>query len=100
MGSKNVDNKLVKSAHQTQKFTEEDIERLLKCQDINTGADFFLNNFFYIQHPVKGKLQYIPYEFQTKLLQSYNGHRFSINMLGRQMGKTTTAAGYLLWYAM
>ena len=23
-----------------------------------------------------------------------------INMLGRQMGKTTVAAGYLLWFAM
>jgi hypothetical protein len=100
MASKNVDNKLVKTAHSTQKYTEKDIEDLSKCMDPDTGADYFLNNFFFIQHPVKGKIQYQAYPYQTKLLHSYHAHRFSVNMLGRQMGKTTTAVGYLLWYAM
>jgi hypothetical protein len=100
MASKNVDNKLVKTAHSTQKYTEKDIEDLSKCMDPDTGADYFLNNFFFIQHPVKGKIQYQAYPYQTKLLHSYHTHRFSVNMLGRQMGKTTTAVGYLLWYAM
>jgi hypothetical protein len=100
MASKNVDNKLVKTAHSTQKYTEKDIEDLSKCMDPDTGADYFLNNFFFIQHPVKGKIQYQAYAYQTKLLHSYHTHRFSVNMLGRQMGKTTTAVGYLLWYAM
>jgi hypothetical protein len=100
MASKNVDNKLVKTAHSTQKYTEKDIEDLSKCMDPETGADYFLNNFFFIQHPVKGKIQYQAYPYQIKLLHSYHSHRFSVNMLGRQMGKTTTAVGYLLWYAM
>jgi hypothetical protein len=100
MASKNVDNKLVKTAHSTQKYTEKDIEDLSKCMDPDTGADYFLNNFFFIQHPVKGKIQYQAYPYQIKLLHSYHAHRFSVNMLGRQMGKTTTAVGYLLWYAM
>jgi hypothetical protein len=100
MASKNVDNKLVKTAHSTQKYTEKDIEDLSKCMDPDTGADYFLNNFFFIQHPVKGKIQYQAYPYQIKLLHSYHSHRFSVNMLGRQMGKTTTAVGYLLWYAM
>ena len=100
MASKNTDNKLVKTAHSTQKYTEKDIEDLVKCMDPDTGADYFLNNFFFIQHPVKGKIQYQAYQYQTKLLHSYHTHRFSVNMLGRQMGKTTTAVGYLLWYAM
>ena len=34
------------------------------------------------------------------LIANYNHFRYSINMLGRQMGKTTVAAGYLLWFAM
>lgn len=100
MASKNTDNKLVKTAHSTQKYTEKDIEDLSKCMDPETGADYFLNNFFFIQHPVKGKIQYQAYPYQTNLLHSYHTHRFSVNMLGRQMGKTTTAVGYLLWYAM
>jgi hypothetical protein len=100
MGSKNLDGNLVKKAHQTQRWTEQDIENLMKCQDMNTGPDFFIRNFFYIQHPTKGKIKYEPFDYQTNLLESYHSHRYSVNMLGRQMGKTTTAVGYLLWYAM
>ena len=100
MGSKNLDGNLVKRAHVTQKWTEQDIENLMKCQDPDTGPSFFLDNFFNIQHPTKGKIQYHPFEYQKELLNSYHSSRFSVNMLGRQMGKTTTAVGYLLWYAM
>lgn len=100
MGSKNIDNKLVKAAHSTQKFTNEQIEDLLKCADKESGPHYFLNHFFYIQHPVKGKLRYEAFEYQKRLVDSYHHHRFNVNLLPRQTGKTTTAAGYLLWYAM
>jgi len=100
MGSKNIDNKLVKTAHQTQRYTEKDIEELMLCQDRETGPHYFLDNFFYIQHPTKGKLRYQPFDYQRRLVDSYHGHRFNVNLLPRQTGKTTTAAGYLLWYAM
>jgi len=100
MGSKNIDNKLVKTAHQTQRFTEQHIEELMQCQDRETGPHYFLDHFFYIQHPTRGKLQYQSYDYQRRLVDSYHGHRFNVNLLPRQTGKTTTAAGYLLWYAM
>jgi hypothetical protein len=100
MGSKNLDGKLVKTAHSQQRFTEEDIEHLLKCQDPINGPHYFLENFFYIQHPVKGKLKYEAFDYQRRLIDSYHMHRFNVNLLPRQTGKTTTAAGYLLWYAM
>jgi hypothetical protein len=87
MGSKNLDGTLVKKAHSKQKWTEKDIDELIKCQHENTGPSYFLNHFFHIQHPTQGKLQYQAYEYQTHLLNSYHEHRFSINMLGRQMGK-------------
>ena len=100
MGSKNIDNKLVKTAHATQKFTEEDIENLARCSDPINGPHYFLDNFFHIQHPTKGRLQYKPFDYQKRLVDSYHQHRFNVNLLPRQTGKTTTAAGYLLWYAM
>ena len=100
MASKNLDNSLVKRAYVAQKWTEQDIQDLMKCQDTESGPDYFLNNFFCIQHPTKGKLFYKAFDYQTHLLHSYHTNRFSVNMLGRQMGKTTTAVGYLLWYAM
>jgi hypothetical protein len=95
-----TDNKLVKTAYVTQKYTEQDIEQLLGCSDPINGPHYFLENFFYIQHPTKGKLLYEPFEYQRRLIDSYHGNRFNVNLLPRQTGKTTTAAGYLLWYAM
>jgi hypothetical protein len=95
-----TDNKLVKTAYVTQKYTEKDIDELLKCSDPNNGPHFFLEHFFYIQHPTKGKLLYEPFDYQRRLIDSYHQHRFNVNLLPRQTGKTTTAAGYLLWYAM
>lgn len=100
MASKNFDGKLVKTAHSTQRFSEQDIADLANCMDPNTGPHHFLDNFFYIQHPVKGKLRYEAFEYQRRLIDSYHQHRFNINLLPRQTGKTTTASGYLLWYAM
>ncbi len=95
-----TDNKLVKTAYSSQKYTEKDIEELLACTDPINGPHYFLDNFFYIQHPTKGKLRYEPFEYQRRLIDSYHGNRFNVNLLPRQTGKTTTAAGYLLWYAM
>lgn len=100
MASKNIDNKLVKTAHSTLKYTEQAIEELLKCSDPVAGHHYFLKNFFFIQHPVKGKLKYEAFDYQKRLIDSYHQHRFNVNLLPRQTGKTTTAAGYLLWYAM
>jgi len=100
MGSKNLDGKLVKTAHTKQKFTQEQILDLQKCMDPTDGPHNFLDNFFFIQHPVKGKLKYEPFDYQRRLIDSYHQHRFNVNLLPRQTGKTTTAAGYLLWYAM
>jgi len=93
-------NKLVKTAHTVQQFTNKQIEELMKCQDPVQGPHYFLDNFFYIQHPVKGRIQYVAFDYQRRLIDSYHDHRFNVNLLPRQTGKTTTAAGYLLWYAM
>ena len=95
-----IESVLVKKAHKKQSFTEQQIREFAACADPVTGPEYFMRHFFYIQHPLKGKLLYDPYPYQVDLIGVYHGNRFSINMLGRQMGKTTTAAGYLLWYAM
>jgi len=53
-----------------------------------------------IQHPTRGCVNYQPYEYQRKMARVYNSYNRSIINIFRQAGKTTTAAGYLLWYAM
>lgn len=91
---------LVKKAHKKQSYTDIQIAEFAACADPITGPEYFMRNFFYIQHPTRGKIKYVPFDYQVDLIHNYHTHRFSINMLGRQMGKTTTAAGYLVWYAM
>jgi hypothetical protein len=98
--AKSLDGVLVKKAHTKEKFTEEQVEHLMKCMDPNTGYLHFAKNFFHIQHPVKGKVKFDPFDYQVRLLNAYHNHRFNINMLPRQSGKTTCASAYLLWYAM
>jgi hypothetical protein len=98
--AKSLDGVLIKKAHSKERYTEDQVQDLLKCADTSNGYIYFVENFFYIQHPVKGKLLFEPFDYQLRLLETYHNSRFNVNMLPRQMGKTTCAAGYLLWYAM
>ena len=98
--SRSLDGVLVKKANQQETYTEQQVEDLVKCMDPKEGYLHFAKKFAYIQHPVKGKLLFEPYEYQERLMYSYHNHRFNINMMPRQTGKTTCAAIYLTWYAM
>ena len=88
---------LTKKAYSKTQFTNEQLLEFSKCIE---DPYHFLNNYFTIQHPTKGSMIYKAYDYQNELVNSYHNYRYSISMLGRQMGKSTTAAGYLLWYAM
>jgi hypothetical protein len=91
---------LVKSPHTRQVYTQQQIDEFRQCADPVTGPMYFMDNFFYIQHPTQGRMLYHPYAYQRRLIETYHNHRFSISMMPRQTGKSTSAAGYLLWYAM
>lgn len=98
--SKSLEGVLIKQPHRRMPYTEQQVDEFVKCADANTGVAYFMSHFFYIQHPLYGKMLYQPYEFQQRLIETYHSYRFSISMMPRQTGKSTSAAGYLLWYAM
>ena len=92
---------LIKAPYQKTVFkTQQDLEDFIKCCDPDTGYLYFMDNFFMIQHPTKGSMKYHPWPYQKNLIETYHNYRFSINLMPRQSGKSTSAAGYLLWYAM
>ena len=91
---------IIKTPYQKVNFTQEQIQEFMKCADPDTGPEHFMSNYFNIQHPVKGKMVYKPFEYQKRLIDAYHKNRFSISLMPRQTGKTTSAAGYLLWRAM
>lgn len=92
---------LIKTPYQKTHFkSDKDLEDFVKCCDPNTGYLYFMSNFFHIQHPTKGSMLYQPWDYQKRLIETYHKYRYSISLMPRQTGKSTSAAGYLLWYAM
>lgn len=92
---------LIKDPYKKTVFkNQQELEEFMKCCDSETGYLYFMDNFFLIQHPTRGAMKYHPWEFQKKLIDTYHRYRFSISLMPRQTGKSTSAAGYLLWYAM
>jgi hypothetical protein len=98
--SKSLETAIIKTPYRAMSMTEQQIIEFARCADPATGAGYFMSNCFFIQHPTRGAIQYIPYEYQERLIDSYHNYRFSISLMPRQTGKSTSAAGYLLWYAM
>jgi len=80
--------------------TQKELDDFVKCCDPINGYLYFMDNFFYIQHPTRGSMLYHPWPYQERLIETYHKYRFSISLMPRQSGKSTSAAGYLLWYAM
>ncbi|MBC8550110.1 MAG: hypothetical protein H8D23_10695 [Candidatus Brocadiales bacterium] len=78
---------LTKQANKQEIWTVEEAKEFAKCADPKTGPRYFLTNYFYIQHPIHGKLKYAPYPFQDELIDTYHNYRFNINMMPRQTGK-------------
>jgi hypothetical protein len=98
--ARGTDSVLVKKPHTKEAFTEEQLREFAKCADPINGPEYFMSNYFYIQHPTRGRMLYEPFDYQKRLIHTYHNYRFSISLMPRQTGKSTSAAGYLLWYAM
>lgn len=87
----------IKAPYKKENYTEDQIGEIVKSA---TDPVYFLKEYMWIQHPTKGRVKFDLFDYQVDLIHAYHNHKYSINMLGRQMGKSTCAAGYLLWYAM
>jgi hypothetical protein len=88
---------LIKQPYKKETYTDKQIAEIVKAA---TDPVYFISEYMWIQHPTKGRVRFELYDYQVDLIGCYHNNRYSINMLGRQMGKSTCAAGYLLWYAM
>jgi len=98
--AKELETAIIKAPYKKMSYTEHQIQELAQCADPVSGPQYFMDNYFFIQHPTKGAIQYHPFDYQERLIDTYHNYRFSISLMPRQTGKSTSAAGYLLWYAM
>ena len=96
MVRKSLEGNLTKKAYSKSKYDDQRINDLKKCADKKDGYLYFMENFMWIQHPIKGRMKFEPYDFQRGLLDTYNSNRFAISMCARQTGKTTVQGNIMV----
>lgn len=78
-------------------YTDEEILELGLCAN---DPVYFAQKYCQILCGSKGYQPVKLFEYQKKMLRAYKKNRFNIVLSSRQMGKTVTAAIFLLWFAI
>jgi len=78
-------------------FTEEQAQELIKC---STDPIYFVKKYVKIINVDRGLIDFDMWPFQENMINEFHLNRFSICKMPRQVGKTTTAVGYMLWCAL
>lgn len=87
----------IKPAGFKQEYTAEQMAEILICE---TDPIYFIKKYVMIEHPTRGAVRFLLHDYQENLIDVYNNHDRIIAMMPRQTGKTTTAAAFLLWWAI
>jgi hypothetical protein len=90
-------NELVKPAHQVQEWTNEQLMETYKCA---CDPIYFMKTYMKVMHPKRGAIPFLLYDYQEEAIRSFMNKTKTILMMGRQQGKTTVIAAFLLWYAI
>ena len=91
------DIEIIKKGYSKDRFNLNQIEELRRCM---SDPIYFCKNYVKIQHPTKGRLPFELWPYQEEMIDAFHKNRYCIALTARQMGKTTCAAGFLLWKAM
>jgi len=78
-------------------YTEEEVLELARCAENPT---YFIDNYCYIVTLDHGLQPFKLYDCQKEKIQVIHNNRKVIIMEGRQQGKTSTSAAYILWYTL
>ena len=74
-------------------YTKEEVQEYMKCaQDV----EYFARNYIKIVNVDFGLMPFNMWDFQAKMLKTFQENRFSICKLPRQVGKSTTSIAYIL----
>jgi hypothetical protein len=90
-------NQQLKAAGVKIPFTEEQVTEWMKCKD---DPIYFIDNYCKIISLDHGLVPFKLYECQREKVKIIHENRKVILMEGRQQGKTTTSAAYILWYTL
>jgi len=74
-------------------------KEMIKSEWVKCGLspEYFMKKYCIIQHPIKGKIQFSLYDFQSDAIKDFMSNRYNIILKARQLGLSTLVAGYSLW---
>ena len=75
-------------------FTEEQTKEFILCSQ---DPVYFIKTYVKIVNVDKGLVPFDMWSFQEEMVRDFHDNRFSICKMPRQVGKTTTTVGYMLW---
>jgi len=87
----------LKAAGQIIGFSKEQLQEYLKCAE---DPIYFINNYCMIVSLDQGLIPFKLYPCQVNKINIIHNNRKVILMEGRQQGKTTSSAAYILWYTI
>jgi hypothetical protein len=90
-------NPQVKRAYSEEEYTPSDILELKRCM---TDPIYFMEKYLVVNHPTKGLVPFVMYEYQKKMVHAVHNNKDVIILASRQLGKTTVIAMYILWFAL
>jgi hypothetical protein len=88
------DNPLLKKVGVEHQYTEEQVAEYIKC---SKDPVYFCMNYIKIVNVDEGLINFKMWDFQKEMINLFKDNRFVITKCPRQVGKTTTTVGYLLW---
>jgi len=78
-------------------YTEDQVEEIIKCSQ---DPVYFIRNYVKIVNVDHGLVPFDMWNFQEDMVRDFHENRFVIAKMPRQVGKTTTTVGYMLWCAL
>jgi hypothetical protein len=75
-------------------YTHDQLIEITKCIK---DPVYFIRKYVKIVNVDQGLVPFNMWPFQEEMVKGFHANRFSIAKMPRQVGKTTTAAGYMLW---
>lgn len=83
----------LKAAGVIHQYTKEEVEEYMKCAK---DVEYFARKYIKIVNVDHGLMPFNMWDFQAKMLKTFQENRFSICKLPRQVGKSTTSIAYIL----
>jgi hypothetical protein len=90
-------NSKLKRPNQKLRLTQ---EQCLEFIEAGKSVLTFAERYYYIVHPIDGQKLITLHDYQIRILQALQEHRFIVLLAARQVGKTTCSAIYMLWFAI